>query len=199
MVVVKCTPILTYNCNPQRWLVVRMCRHIWWSRYFSRFDWNVDGAGTVWLCQTIAYAETSTAAQNTPVLMPSILPLDAMVVLGLNSKSAIWVTRHLSLDGLHRWVWIDFIVFIMEELDALLNKGWFRMRENVFTTHYYIRNADLLSTVWLRSTLANYRFSKSQRSIYEVYISVMIFSSLHLCWLKSTRTLSALLDGCKRW
>ena len=29
-------------------------------------DWNVDGAGTVWLCQTIAYAETSTAAQNTP-------------------------------------------------------------------------------------------------------------------------------------
>ena len=58
----------------------------------------------------------------------------------------------------------DFPVFLSpEELDELLAKGWFRMRENVFTTHYYIRDASLLSTVWLRSPLENYRFSKSQR------------------------------------
>ena len=58
----------------------------------------------------------------------------------------------------------DFPLFLSPaELDALLERGWFRMRENVFTTHYYIRNADLLSTVWLRSQLADYRFSKSQR------------------------------------
>ncbi len=58
----------------------------------------------------------------------------------------------------------DFPIFLSpEELDTLLAKGWFRMRENVFTTHYYIRDANLLSTVWLRSPLAEYRFSKSQR------------------------------------
>jgi leucyl-tRNA---protein transferase len=58
----------------------------------------------------------------------------------------------------------DFPVFLSpEELDELLGNGWFRMRENVFTTHYYIRDASLLSTVWLRSPLENYRFSKSQR------------------------------------
>jgi leucyl-tRNA---protein transferase len=58
----------------------------------------------------------------------------------------------------------DFPVFLSpEELDELLGNGWFRMRENVFTTHYYIRDASLLSTVWLRSPLGNYRFSKSQR------------------------------------
>jgi arginine-tRNA-protein transferase len=50
-----------------------------------------------------------------------------------------------------------------QDLDALLARGWFRMRENVFTTHYYLRDCRLLSTVWLRSPLDGYRFSKSQR------------------------------------
>ena len=58
----------------------------------------------------------------------------------------------------------DFPTFLApEQLDTLLAKGWFRMRENIFTTHYYIRDSFLLSTVWLRSDLSNYRFSKSQR------------------------------------
>ena len=53
--------------NPQRWLVAQNGADTFdEAGYFSRFDWNVDGAGTVWLCQTIAYAETSTVAQNTP-------------------------------------------------------------------------------------------------------------------------------------
>ncbi len=50
-----------------------------------------------------------------------------------------------------------------EQVDDFLLRGWFRMRENVFTTHYYIRDASLLSTVWLRSILKNYQFSKQQR------------------------------------
>ncbi len=58
----------------------------------------------------------------------------------------------------------DFPTFLSpQQLDDYLARGWFRMRENVFTTHYYIRDAALLSTVWLRSPLPNYRFSKSQR------------------------------------
>lgn len=58
----------------------------------------------------------------------------------------------------------DFPHFLSrQDLDDLLARGWFRMRENVFTTHYYLRDCRLLSTVWLRSPLNGYRFSKNQR------------------------------------
>ena len=58
----------------------------------------------------------------------------------------------------------DYPLFLKpEELDALLERGWFRMRDTVFTTHYYLRDGLLLSTVWLRSDLQNYQFTKSQR------------------------------------
>ena len=50
-----------------------------------------------------------------------------------------------------------------QQVDDFLARGWFRMRENVFTTHYYIRDSSLLSTVWLRSLLNGYQFSKQQR------------------------------------
>lgn len=81
----------------------------------------------------------------------------------------------------------DFPLFLSpEELDALLLKGWFRMRENVFTTHYYIRNAELLSTVWLRSLLEVYRFSKSQRKQlrhlhkrYDIQFSPLVLTEEH--------------------
>ena len=53
--------------NPQRWLVAQNGADTFnEAGYFSRFDWNIDGAGNVWLCQTTAYAETAMEAQNTP-------------------------------------------------------------------------------------------------------------------------------------
>lgn len=61
---------------------------------------------------------------------------------------------------------IDFeypLFLTPKQLDELLEKGWFRMHESVFTTHYYMREGKLLSTVWLRSPLKEYRFSKGQR------------------------------------
>lgn len=78
----------------------------------------------------------------------------------------------------------DYPIFLSpEQLDKILEKGWFRMHESVFTTHFYMREGKLLSTVWLRSVLDNYQFSKNQRKKlrmihrrYEVH-----FSPLRLC------------------
>lgn len=83
---------------------------------------------------------------------------------------------YMSLD-------FDYPLYLSpEQLDALLAKGWFRMRETVFTTHFYMRDGLLLSTVWLRSALSRYKFSKSQRKqlryLHQRY--TITFSSLHL-------------------
>jgi len=81
----------------------------------------------------------------------------------------------------------DFPLFLTpERLDSLLARGWFRMRESVFTTHYYLREGKLLSTVWLRSVVKGYRFSKSQRKMirrldeeYDVQISTLNLTEEH--------------------
>jgi leucyl-tRNA---protein transferase len=81
----------------------------------------------------------------------------------------------------------DFPLFLTpERLDSLLARGWFRMRESVFTTHYYLREGKLLSTVWLRSNLQKYQFSKSQRKmirrldqLYDVRISKLQLTEEH--------------------
>jgi len=53
--------------NPQRWLVTENGSDTFnEAGYFSRFDWNVDGSGKIWLCQTVSMAQTATEAQNTP-------------------------------------------------------------------------------------------------------------------------------------
>ena len=81
----------------------------------------------------------------------------------------------------------DFPLFLTpERLDSLLARGWFRMRESVFTTHYYLREGKLLSTVWLRSCLESYSFTKSQRKMlrqrdqqFEVKISKLQLTDEH--------------------
>lgn len=53
--------------NPQRWLVAQNgSENFGEAGLFSRFDWNIDGSGAVWLCQTTANASTASEAQNTP-------------------------------------------------------------------------------------------------------------------------------------
>lgn len=51
-----------------------------------------------------------------------------------------------------------------QELDLKLSEGWFRMRDALFTTHYYLRDGQLLSTVWLRMATSA-RLSKGMRRL----------------------------------
>jgi hypothetical protein len=52
--------------NPQRWLVVQNGSDTLEAGLYSRFDWNVEVSGKIWLCQTKSNATTATEAQNTP-------------------------------------------------------------------------------------------------------------------------------------
>ncbi len=52
-----------------------------------------------------------------------------------------------------------------EELDAYLNKGWFRMGQMIFTCHILCFNNDVYSTIWMRLNLRNFSFKKSMRKI----------------------------------
>lgn len=53
--------------NPQRWLVAQNgSENFDEAGYFSRFDWNIDASGSVWICQSTAYAATASEAQNLP-------------------------------------------------------------------------------------------------------------------------------------
>ena len=51
-----------------------------------------------------------------------------------------------------------------QELDLKLSEGWFRMRDAMFTTHYYLRDGQLLSTVWLRMPTSA-KLSKGMRRL----------------------------------
>lgn len=67
--------VYTYNyiqfSNPQRWLVAEnSASNFGEAGYYSRFDWNIDASGTVWVCQTTAMAETAQEAQYTPAANP---------------------------------------------------------------------------------------------------------------------------------
>ena len=42
------------------------------------------------------------------------------------------------------------------ELDAYLARGWYRMHETIFTTHFLNHNERLRSAVWLRNRLLNF-------------------------------------------
>ena len=53
--------------NAQRWLVAQNgSGNFDEAGLFSRFDWNIDASGTVWLCQSTAYATSANEAQNLP-------------------------------------------------------------------------------------------------------------------------------------
>ncbi len=52
-----------------------------------------------------------------------------------------------------------------EELDAYLDKGWFRMGQMIFTCHILCFNNDVYSTIWTRLDLKTYSIKKRMRKI----------------------------------
>lgn len=52
-----------------------------------------------------------------------------------------------------------------KELDAYLEKGWFRMGQMIFTCHVLCFNNEVYSTVWMRLDLKDFKFKKRMRKI----------------------------------
>lgn len=52
-----------------------------------------------------------------------------------------------------------------EELDAYLARGWYRMGQSIFTTHFLCFGDQFFSAIWIRLPLENYQYSKSLRKI----------------------------------
>lgn len=57
-------------------------------------------------------------------------------------------------------------MLLPEELDAYLSKGWYRMGQTIFTTHFLCFGRSYYSAVWVRLPLKGYRFRKSLRKLY---------------------------------
>ena len=51
------------------------------------------------------------------------------------------------------------------ELDRYLDKGWYRLGQLIFTTHFLFFGDNLYSPVWIRLPLSDYAFRKSLRKI----------------------------------
>ncbi len=52
-----------------------------------------------------------------------------------------------------------------KELDAYLARGWYRMGQTIFTTHFLFYEGNLFSAIWTRLPLRGYSFRKSLRKI----------------------------------
>ncbi len=52
-----------------------------------------------------------------------------------------------------------------EELDSYLARGWYRMGQTIFTTHFLCFDQRIYSAVWIRVDLEAFKFSKSQRKL----------------------------------
>jgi arginyl-tRNA--protein-N-Asp/Glu arginylyltransferase len=52
-----------------------------------------------------------------------------------------------------------------EELDRYLERGWYRMGQTIFTTHFLCFQERLYSAIWVRLHLPTHQFRKSQRKI----------------------------------
>ncbi len=50
-----------------------------------------------------------------------------------------------------------------EELDGYLCRGWYRMGQSIFTTHFLYFESQILNAIWIRLDLQDYTFSKSTR------------------------------------
>ena len=57
-------------------------------------------------------------------------------------------------------------VMIPEELDTYLAKGWYRMGQTIFTTHFLCFGRTFYSAIWIRLPLQGYQFRKSLRKIH---------------------------------
>lgn len=56
-------------------------------------------------------------------------------------------------------------MLVPEELDAYLEKGWFRMGQTIFTTNFLHFKNQLYSAVWLRVALAEFFTDKTQQRL----------------------------------
>ncbi len=52
-----------------------------------------------------------------------------------------------------------------ESLDTYLEKGWYRMGQSIFTTHFLSFDRRFYSAIWIRLALNNYVFSKRLRKL----------------------------------
>lgn len=52
-----------------------------------------------------------------------------------------------------------------QELDAYLERGWFRLGQMIFTTNFAQVKEQLLSTIWLRVLLSEYRMDELHRKL----------------------------------
>lgn len=50
-----------------------------------------------------------------------------------------------------------------EDLDAYLARGWYRMGQSIFTTHFLCFGDHFYSAIWVRLPLKDYQYSKSLR------------------------------------
>ena len=55
-------------------------------------------------------------------------------------------------------------VLLPEDLDAYLEKGWYRMGQTIFTTHFLCFDKGFFSAIWVRLDLQNFSFNKRQRN-----------------------------------
>lgn len=51
------------------------------------------------------------------------------------------------------------------ELDIYLARGWYRMGQTIFTTHFLCFDKNFYSAIWIRQDLKDYKFRKSLRKI----------------------------------
>ena len=51
------------------------------------------------------------------------------------------------------------------ELDQYLEKGWYRMGQVIFTTHFLFFGSNVYSALWLRLPLLNYQFKGTNRKL----------------------------------
>lgn len=57
-------------------------------------------------------------------------------------------------------------ILLPEELDAYLSRGWYRMGQTVFTTHFLCFGRSYYSAIWVRLPLTGYTFRKSLRKTF---------------------------------
>ncbi|MEL7120093.1 MAG: arginine-tRNA-protein transferase [Bacteroidota bacterium] len=52
-----------------------------------------------------------------------------------------------------------------KELDTYLEKGWYRMGQSIFTTHFLCFGESIFSAIWIRLDIRSYSFRKSLKKI----------------------------------
>ena len=56
-------------------------------------------------------------------------------------------------------------IMLPEELDLYLSKGWYRMGQTIFTTHFLCFDDQFFSAIWIRLNVEKYRFRRSLRKL----------------------------------